>query len=93
MHLVKSIKCEIGRNGLIPEKRKEYKITAMAYIEEHGDRAFFKIRDDISREIGLNNWSEAHRLQCVRLDIRKFQVSGQLFEKLTAEKKASYSAT
>ena len=75
------------------EKREEDNRAALAYIEEHGDRVFFKIRDEISRAIGLNNWNEAHRLQVLRLNIRKFQVSGQLFEQLTADKKASYSAT
>ena len=67
--------------------------AALDYIDGHGARAFFKIGDDISRAIGLSNWDEAHRLQCVRLNIRKFQIAGRLFQKLTAEKKAGHSVT
>ena len=68
----------------------DFALTAIGYLQVHGIRARFRIKDDINRAIGTNDWNEAHRLQRTQLRISRLQLCEQMSLRLTAERQSSY---
>ena len=53
-------------------------IAAMAYFKFYGDRAHFRVDDDISSAVGQHEWSAAHTLNRVKLRLMRLKIAGQL---------------
>ena len=67
-------------------------VAAMAYFKFYGDRAHFRVDDDISSAVGQHEWSAAHTLNRVKLRLLRLKIAGQLGANQTVKSRRALSA-